>query len=105
MVCVQKSLSMEVEELLQDNMVSLVVERRRGTFGRLTVHWAANGSLDDIFPDSGVVSCNHVQDHTKDALYSVLVQWCATLMLERATIFTHLLQGATMHIQSKIAKK
>lgn len=27
----------------------------RGTFGRLIVHWAANGSVEDIFPTSGVV--------------------------------------------------
>ena len=47
---------MEVEELEQNNLISLRVERRRGTFGRLTVHWAANGSLPDIFPTSGVVS-------------------------------------------------
>ena len=47
---------MEVEELEQNNLISLRVERRRGTFGRLTVHWAANGSLADIFPTSGVVS-------------------------------------------------
>lgn len=46
---------MEVEELEQNNLISLSVERRRGTFGRLTVHWAANGSLEDIFPSSGVV--------------------------------------------------
>lgn len=47
---------MEVEELEQNNQISLSVERRRGTFGRLTVHWAASGSLADIYPSSGVVS-------------------------------------------------
>lgn len=47
---------MEVEELEQNNQISLSVQRRRGTFGRLTVHWAANGSLTDIYPTSGVVS-------------------------------------------------
>lgn len=52
----QNSLSMELEELEQDNQISLSVERRRGSFGRLTVHWAANGSLADIYPTSGVVS-------------------------------------------------
>uniref|UniRef100_A0A8D3DRH1 Adhesion G-protein coupled receptor V1 n=1 Tax=Scophthalmus maximus TaxID=52904 RepID=A0A8D3DRH1_SCOMX len=50
----QNSLSMEVEELEQNNQISLSVERRRGTFGRLTVHWAASGSLADIYPTSGV---------------------------------------------------
>ncbi len=53
---VQNSLSMEVEELEQNDQISLSVERKRGTFGRLTVHWAANGSLADIYPTSGVVS-------------------------------------------------
>jgi len=45
----------EVDELEDDNPVSLSIERRRGRFGRLTVHWSAYGSLDDIFPTSGVV--------------------------------------------------
>uniref|UniRef100_UPI003AAD5B8E adhesion G-protein coupled receptor V1 n=1 Tax=Centroberyx gerrardi TaxID=166262 RepID=UPI003AAD5B8E len=57
----QNSLSMEVEELEQNNPISLSVERRRGTFGRLTLHWAANGSLDDIFPTSGVVTFSEGQ--------------------------------------------
>ncbi|XP_068166577.1 adhesion G-protein coupled receptor V1 [Antennarius striatus] len=52
----QNSLSLEVEELEQSNQISLSVERKRGTFGRLTVHWAANGSLADIYPTSGVVT-------------------------------------------------
>lgn len=47
---------MEVEESEQNYQVSLSMERRRGTFGRLTVHWAASGSLADIYPSSGVVS-------------------------------------------------
>lgn len=51
----QSSQSLEVEELEQNNQISLSVERKRGTFGRLTVHWAANGSLTDIYPTSGVV--------------------------------------------------
>ncbi|XP_036383544.1 LOW QUALITY PROTEIN: adhesion G-protein coupled receptor V1 [Megalops cyprinoides] len=52
----QSSLSKEADELGEDNLISLTVERKRGTFGRLTVHWAANGSLADIFPTSGVVT-------------------------------------------------
>lgn len=51
----QNVLSVEVEELEQNNQISLSVERKRGTFGRLTVHWAADGSLTDIYPTSGVV--------------------------------------------------
>ncbi|XP_029019275.1 adhesion G-protein coupled receptor V1 isoform X2 [Betta splendens] len=51
----QNSLFMEVEELMQNNLISLKVERRRGTFGTVTVHWVASGSLADINPTSGVV--------------------------------------------------
>ncbi len=54
-ICIQNSLMREVDELEDDNPVSLSIERRRGRFGRLTVHWSAYGSLDDIFPTSGVV--------------------------------------------------
>ncbi|XP_066512530.1 adhesion G-protein coupled receptor V1-like [Hoplias malabaricus] len=57
----QSSLSREVDELERDNPVTLSVERRRGTFGRLTVRWAANGSLEDIFPTSGVVTFSESQ--------------------------------------------
>ncbi|TKS78901.1 G-protein coupled receptor 98 [Collichthys lucidus] len=57
----QDSLSVEVEELEQNNQISLSVERKRGTFGRLTVHWTANGSLADIFPTSGVVTFSEGQ--------------------------------------------
>uniref|UniRef100_A0A673Z153 Adhesion G-protein coupled receptor V1 n=1 Tax=Salmo trutta TaxID=8032 RepID=A0A673Z153_SALTR len=57
----QGSLSVEVEELERSNPISLSVERRRGTFGRLTVHWAANGSLEDVFPTSGVVTFSEGQ--------------------------------------------
>ncbi|XP_041793349.1 adhesion G-protein coupled receptor V1 isoform X2 [Chelmon rostratus] len=57
----QNSLSVEVEELEQHHQISLSVERKRGTFGRLTVHWAANGSLPDIYPTSGVVTFSEGQ--------------------------------------------
>uniref|UniRef100_A0A3Q3W600 Adhesion G-protein coupled receptor V1 n=1 Tax=Mola mola TaxID=94237 RepID=A0A3Q3W600_MOLML len=57
----QSSLSVEVEELEQNNQISLSVERRRGTFGRLTVHWVANGNLTDIYPTSGVVTFSEGQ--------------------------------------------
>ncbi|XP_036069486.1 adhesion G-protein coupled receptor V1 isoform X2 [Oryzias melastigma] len=57
----QDSLNFEVEELQENNQISLTVERNRGTFGRLTVHWAANGSLADIYPTSGVVTFSEGQ--------------------------------------------
>ncbi|XP_035235780.1 adhesion G-protein coupled receptor V1 isoform X2 [Anguilla anguilla] len=52
----QNSLSKDVDELEEENLISLTIERKRGTFGRLTVRWVANGSLSDIFPTSGVVT-------------------------------------------------
>ncbi|XP_048838820.1 adhesion G-protein coupled receptor V1 [Brienomyrus brachyistius] len=52
----QNSLFKEVDELERDNLISLSIERMRGTFGRLIVHWAANGSVEDIFPTSGVTT-------------------------------------------------
>ncbi|XP_049326601.1 adhesion G-protein coupled receptor V1 isoform X2 [Astyanax mexicanus] len=57
----QNSLFREVDELERDTPVTLSVERRRGTFGKLTVRWAANGSLEDIFPTSGVVTFSEGQ--------------------------------------------
>ncbi|XP_076586595.1 adhesion G-protein coupled receptor V1 isoform X2 [Chaetodon auriga] len=57
----QNSLSVEVEELEQHHQIPLSVERKRGTFGRLTVHWAASGSLPDIYPTSGVVTFSEGQ--------------------------------------------
>ncbi|KAJ8380590.1 hypothetical protein SKAU_G00013680 [Synaphobranchus kaupii] len=52
----QNSLFKDVDELEEDNLISLTIERKRGTFGRLTLYWVANGSLNDIFPTSGVVT-------------------------------------------------
>uniref|UniRef100_A0A3P8TGE6 Adhesion G-protein coupled receptor V1 n=1 Tax=Amphiprion percula TaxID=161767 RepID=A0A3P8TGE6_AMPPE len=57
----ENSLSVEVEELEQTNKISLSVERRRGSFGTLHVHWEANGSLPDIKPTSGVVTFSEGQ--------------------------------------------
>lgn len=41
----------------QDSLLTLNVERLKGTYGRITVAWEADGSISDIFPTSGVV-CN-----------------------------------------------
>uniref|UniRef100_A0A8C4S4U8 Adhesion G-protein coupled receptor V1 n=1 Tax=Erpetoichthys calabaricus TaxID=27687 RepID=A0A8C4S4U8_ERPCA len=57
----QNSLTRMVEELEQDNLVTLNVERLRGTFGRITVYWAASGSLSDIRPTSGVITFSEGQ--------------------------------------------
>ncbi|XP_074526084.1 adhesion G-protein coupled receptor V1 [Halichoeres trimaculatus] len=66
----QNSLSVEVEELEQNYQISLSVKRKRGTFGRLTVHWAATGSLADIYPTSGVVTFSEGQS---EAIISLTV--------------------------------
>ncbi|XP_058512174.1 adhesion G-protein coupled receptor V1 [Ochotona princeps] len=52
----QNSLYKQVEEMEQDNLVTLSVERLKGTYGRVTVAWEADGSVGDIFPTSGVIS-------------------------------------------------
>ncbi|KAI7812365.1 putative G-protein coupled receptor 98, partial [Triplophysa rosa] len=57
----QNSLMRDVDELVDDNPVSLTIERRRGRSGRLTVHWRAYENLDDIFPTSGVVTFSESQ--------------------------------------------
>lgn len=53
----QNSLHKQVEEMEQDSLVTLNVERLKGTHGRITVAWEAAGSISDVFPTSGVV-CN-----------------------------------------------
>ncbi|XP_069912554.1 adhesion G-protein coupled receptor V1 [Oryctolagus cuniculus] len=52
----QNSLYKQVEEMEQDSLVTLNVERLKGTYGRVTVAWEADGSTSDIFPTSGVIS-------------------------------------------------
>lgn len=51
----QNSLHKQLEELDRDSLVTLTVERLKGTHGRITVAWEAAGSVGDIFPTSGVV--------------------------------------------------
>ncbi|XP_008578647.1 PREDICTED: G-protein coupled receptor 98, partial [Galeopterus variegatus] len=52
----QNSLNKQVEEMEQDSLVTLNVERLKGTYGHVTVAWEAEGSISDIFPTSGVIS-------------------------------------------------
>uniref|UniRef100_H0X6E5 Adhesion G-protein coupled receptor V1 n=1 Tax=Otolemur garnettii TaxID=30611 RepID=H0X6E5_OTOGA len=52
----QNSLYKQVEEMEQDSLVTLNVERLKGTYGRITVAWEADGSVSDVFPTSGVIS-------------------------------------------------
>lgn len=51
----QNSLHKQVEEMERDSLVTLNVERLKGTHGRITVAWEAAGSTSDVFPTSGVV--------------------------------------------------
>lgn len=51
----QSSLFKQVEEMEQDSLITLNIERLIGTYGRVTVEWIANGSISDIFPASGMV--------------------------------------------------
>ncbi|XP_019589799.2 adhesion G-protein coupled receptor V1 [Rhinolophus sinicus] len=57
----QNSLYKQVEEMEQDSLVTLNVERLKGTYGRITVAWEADGSISDIFPTSGVISFSEGQ--------------------------------------------
>ncbi|XP_017551078.2 adhesion G-protein coupled receptor V1 isoform X2 [Pygocentrus nattereri] len=86
----QNSLSREVDELERDNPVTLSVERRRGTFGRLTVRWTANGSLEDIFPTSGVVTFSEGQ-----AVATISLNVLADSIPEMAEKVTIILTGIT----------
>ncbi|CAH6787485.1 Adgrv1 [Phodopus roborovskii] len=52
----QNSLHKQVEEMERDSLVTLNVERLKGTHGRITVAWEASGSISDVFPTSGVIS-------------------------------------------------
>ncbi|XP_077893359.1 adhesion G-protein coupled receptor V1-like [Ictidomys tridecemlineatus] len=52
----QNSLFKQIEEMEQDSLITLNVERLKGTYGHITVVWEADGSIDDIFPTSGVIS-------------------------------------------------
>ncbi|KAK7934133.1 hypothetical protein WMY93_005029 [Mugilogobius chulae] len=58
-------LSIEVEEMMQDYQINLVVERGRGTFGKLTVQWAAKGNVTDIKPELGVITFANDQSEAK----------------------------------------
>uniref|UniRef100_A0A452G4T7 Adhesion G-protein coupled receptor V1 n=1 Tax=Capra hircus TaxID=9925 RepID=A0A452G4T7_CAPHI len=57
----QNSLYKQVEEMEQDSLLTLNVERLKGTYGRITVAWEADGSISDIFPTSGVISFSEGQ--------------------------------------------
>ncbi|NXF10740.1 GPR98 protein, partial [Smithornis capensis] len=57
----QSSLFKQVEEMEQDSLITLNVERLIGTYGRVTVEWIANGSISDVFPASGMITFSEGQ--------------------------------------------
>ncbi|KAL8203636.1 UNVERIFIED_CONTAM: hypothetical protein K2H54_058534, partial [Gekko kuhli] len=57
----QNSLFKQFEEMEQDTLITLNIERLIGTYGRVTVQWVANGSVSDIFPTSGVITFSEGQ--------------------------------------------
>ncbi|XP_069736689.1 adhesion G-protein coupled receptor V1, partial [Phaenicophaeus curvirostris] len=57
----QSSLFKQVEEMEQDSLITLNIERLIGTYGRVTVEWIANGSISDIFPASGLITFSEGQ--------------------------------------------
>ncbi|XP_077417871.1 adhesion G-protein coupled receptor V1 isoform X3 [Vanacampus margaritifer] len=91
----QNSLSVEVEELEQNHQIFFTVERRRGTFGRLTVHWTASGNLADIFPTSGVVTFSEGQS-VATILLTVLADDVAEL---RESVAITLMDVITVELQ------
>ncbi|NWW69684.1 GPR98 protein, partial [Climacteris rufus] len=57
----QSSLFKQVEEMEQDSVITLNIERLIGTYGRVTVEWIANGSTSDVFPTSGMITFSEGQ--------------------------------------------
>ncbi|XP_058280172.1 adhesion G-protein coupled receptor V1 [Hirundo rustica] len=57
----QSSLFKQIEEMEQDSLITLNIERLIGTYGRVTVEWIANGSINDVFPASGMITFSEGQ--------------------------------------------
>ncbi|NXI47503.1 GPR98 protein, partial [Galbula dea] len=57
----QSSLFKQAEEMEQDSLITLNVERLIGTYGRVTVEWIASGSISDVFPASGMITFSEGQ--------------------------------------------
>ncbi|GAB0206124.1 adhesion G-protein coupled receptor V1 [Grus japonensis] len=57
----QSSLFKQVEEMEQDSLITLNIERLIGTYGRVSVEWIANGSISDVFPASGMITFSEGQ--------------------------------------------
>ncbi|NWV26847.1 GPR98 protein, partial [Origma solitaria] len=57
----QSSLFKQVEEMEQDSLITLNIERLIGTYGQVTVEWIVNGSISDVFPASGMITFSEGQ--------------------------------------------
>ncbi|XP_067838274.1 adhesion G-protein coupled receptor V1 [Heptranchias perlo] len=94
---IQSSLSKQVEELEQDTVVTLSIERLRGTHRPVTVQWTTSGNTNDIFPTSGVFTFAESQ-----ALTTVSLTVLADNIPEVAEIVTvTLVNVTTMGVQDQ----
>ncbi|KAL1783722.1 G-protein coupled receptor 98 [Sigmodon hispidus] len=84
----QNSLHKQVEEMERDSLVTLNVERLKGTHGRITVAWEAAGSINDVFPTSGVISFTEDQ-----ALSTITLTVLADNLPELSEVVTVTLTG------------
>uniref|UniRef100_A0A8C5REZ8 Adhesion G protein-coupled receptor V1 n=1 Tax=Laticauda laticaudata TaxID=8630 RepID=A0A8C5REZ8_LATLA len=87
----QNSLFKQAEEMEQDTLISLNVERLISTFGHVIVHWEASGSINDIFPTSGVVAFSEGQALTTvtlTVLADVIPEASETLIITLTHIST-----------------
>uniref|UniRef100_G1KP04 Adhesion G-protein coupled receptor V1 n=1 Tax=Anolis carolinensis TaxID=28377 RepID=G1KP04_ANOCA len=91
----QSSLFKQVEELEQDTFITLSIERLISTYGRVTVQWETSGSINDIFPTSGVITFSDGQ-----ALSTITLTVLADVIAEVAeTVIVMLTHVSTMGIQ------
>ncbi|XP_060617754.2 adhesion G-protein coupled receptor V1 isoform X2 [Anolis sagrei] len=91
----QSSLFKQVEELEQDTLITLNIERLISTYGRVTVQWETSGSINDIFPTSGVITFSEGQ-----ALSTITLTVLADVIAEVAeTVIVTLTHVNTVGIQ------
>ncbi|XP_077792347.1 adhesion G-protein coupled receptor V1 isoform X2 [Podarcis muralis] len=90
----QNSLFKQVEEMEKDTLITLNVERLISTYGRVTVQWEAHGSINDIFPTSGVITFSEGQ-----ALSTITLTVLADVIPEVAeTVIITLTRVSTMGV-------
>ncbi|XP_062985697.1 adhesion G-protein coupled receptor V1 [Elgaria multicarinata webbii] len=91
----QNSLFKQVEELEQDTLITLNIERLISTFGRVAVQWEATGSINDVFPTYGVITFSEGQ-----ALSTITLTVLADVISEVAeALIVTLTHVSTMGIQ------